>query len=54
MAQFSSIFSACNPCCAAVNTDRISITICCENKQPCCNNGRSRRKCCKGKKKHKH
>jgi len=55
MADFASSFAGCfNPCCAAANTDRVSIVLCCENKQPCCINGRSRKRCCKGKKKHKH
>ena len=49
MADFYSAFS-CNSCCAAVNTDRVSIVVCCENKQPCCINGRSRKRCCKKRK----
>ena len=53
MADFYSAFS-CNSCCAAANTDGLSIILCCESKQPCCIMGRSRKRCCKGKKKHKH
>lgn len=51
MADFYSAFS-CNSCCAPANTDGISIVLCCENKQPCCIDGRSRRRRCKKHKKH--
>jgi hypothetical protein len=46
MADFYSAFSACNPCCAAANTDGVSILLCCENKQcPCSKRGRCGKKC---------
>jgi hypothetical protein len=57
MADFYSAFS-CGSCCAlAVADGKMQLTLCCENKQPCCKNGRGKPKGCKrccGKKKRKH
>jgi len=56
MADFHSVFS-CGSCCALATADgKMQLTLCCENRQPCCKNGRGKpkgcKRCCGKKKKH--